>query len=207
MAPFRGRRAERLDLPIAAYLGMAGRGRLVRSAALVMAGMRLTIRQLPGGDRWPDRLTDNQILAYSTIVALPPSAVRDLLRIPSLSLASVVARMARRRVGRAPAPDAYLLTAAERIHGVLSTHGTPAPIYAFGHTHVARIAPIGANAQYVNCGTWGSWLHAAPDTGTDPDTVGAGGLMTFARIRTGGTGESADVDIFRWDVKPELRNA
>jgi len=155
------------------------RGRLLAADAALAMRILAHARGLGGPERpgRRERYREKVLADYAAEVKLSHAALVGIdglsaaTKPPAAALASQVAlRTARRLLPSRRIPvggsDRYLARAASRVHETLSRSGEAAPLYVFGHTHVARHLPLelGADAaQYVNAGTWSSVLSPHSD--------------------------------------------
>jgi UDP-2,3-diacylglucosamine pyrophosphatase LpxH len=98
----------------------------------------------------------------------------------ALALAGALAW--RERQAFLPATDqrGYLLTAAEKVHELLTLGGHQVPVYVFGHTHAADHARLGSDddsPHYFNSGTW------TPIVPESVNLLAARELLTFVEIK------------------------
>jgi hypothetical protein len=105
---------------------------------------------------------------------LPVAMLAELHDLASFSPFGIGRRLVRTRLGRGDSRG-YLPVAAGAVHDLLGRRRLAVPFYAFGHTHAAMRLPLGANAWYLNSGTWSTTWDSAWARRTWVEiTVGAG---------------------------------
>ncbi|MGH8963835.1 MAG: hypothetical protein ACRDXB_00665, partial [Actinomycetes bacterium] len=111
---------------------------------------------------------------YSALVALAAAegdlpvdvalALHNVSRFTPVSAGARTARrVVRRRLG-ATDPDAYMVSAADRIDRIFHDSGRRAFCYVFGHTHREALTAIPrSRSYYANSGTWSTYVAEPPD--------------------------------------------
>jgi UDP-2,3-diacylglucosamine pyrophosphatase LpxH len=172
----------RLERPPAAWLGdlrrlPAAPGRLWRDALTGLYG------------RPPARMRAEYLArlvpASADEIGLPQSVVNELHHLTGFSLLGAGHRLVSTRLRHGNRPG-YLPAAAAAVHGLMGRNQLAVPFYAFGHTHAAMQLPLGANARYLNSGTWST----APWGGTRT-------RRTWIEI-TAGVPPASSAQLFHW---------
>ena len=169
----------RLERPPAARLGdlkrlPASPGLLWRDA---LPGLR---GRLPAESR--AEYLARLVPARAHEIGLPESVVAELHHLASFSLLRAGRRLASTRLRRRR--PGYLPLAAAAVHDLMARSQCAVPFYAFGHTHAAARISLGANAYYLNSGTWSTAAWA-----------GAGSRGTWIEISAAAP---ASAKLFRW---------
>jgi UDP-2,3-diacylglucosamine pyrophosphatase LpxH len=128
-------------------------------------------------------------------IGLRADVVTQLHDLSRFRLTAVALRLIRKILSRRlrTSPDAYLIAAASSAHRLLTRRGLAVPIYAFGHTHHARVVKLDEHAWYANAGTWSAEVRG---TGLDRDDAG---LFPYLDIAAGVTFEA--LKYWRWPVE------
>lgn len=172
--PYRPLAAERLHEPLAVTLHRtADQGRMRRARSLWASAVVAERRERDARSE----IYRDSLAAYGRGQGLPPGVSGRLDRVSEFSRARTSRRLLARELHRRPR-DAYLLRAAESLDQVLRDEGCAQPVYAFGHTHRARVAALGSGALYTNPGSWSPWgpsgAQRHPYLLLDPTSIGAG---------------------------------
>jgi UDP-2,3-diacylglucosamine pyrophosphatase LpxH len=116
-------------------------------------------------------------------IGLPQSVVAELHHLASFSVVRTGRRLASTRSRRVSRPG-YLPLAAAAVHDLMARSQCAVPFYAFGHTHAAARISLGANACYLNSGTWSTAAWA-----------GDGSRRTWIELATAAP---TSAKLFRW---------
>jgi UDP-2,3-diacylglucosamine pyrophosphatase LpxH len=169
-------------------------GRLERTPATWLGDLR----RLPAGPGrlWRDALTGllgrppararaeylaRLVPASADEIGLPGSVVTELHHLASLSLLGAGRRLVSTRLRRDDRPG-YLPAAAAAVHDLMARNQLAVPFYAFGHTHAATRLPLGANACYLNSGTWSTASRGGTQTRRTWIEITAGAPAASARL-------------------------
>ena len=169
----------RLERPPAARLGDLKR--LPASPGLLWRDALSGLRGRPPAASRAEYLT-RLVPSRAREIGLPESVVAELHHLASFSLVGAGRRLASTRLWRRR--PGYLPLAATAVHDLMARSQCAVPFYAFGHTHAAARMSLGANACYLNSGTWSTAAWA-----------GAGSRRTWIEIRAAAP---AAAKLFRW---------
>jgi hypothetical protein len=133
----------------------AGRSRTSQVRAAWRAARTVEAREADAALETYRRRVD----AYCRSEGLPPGVGIGADRLSEFSRWRAGLRMVSRAV-RPTTPDHYLLVAAEALDKLLRPVGLGQPMYAFGHTHTARLASLASGAVYANPGSWSPLARA-----------------------------------------------
>lgn len=172
--------AERLERPPAAWLSdlrhfRSAPGRPWRD---VMTGLR----GRPPASRRAD-YRGQHLPAYAAEIGLPAQVAGELHGFASFSPLRSGQRLVRRRWGGTG--PGYLPAAAGAVHDLLARNQLAVPFYAFGHTHEPMRLALGADAWYLNSGTWAA---RAPGRAR----------RTWVEITASGPGGEPAGQLFHW---------
>ena len=168
----------RLERPPAARLGDLKR--LTASPALLWRHALPGLRgRLPAESR--AEYLARLVPARAPEIGLPESVVAELHHLASFSLLRAGRRLASTGLRRRPG---YLPLAAAAVHDLMARSQCAVPFYAFGHTHAAARISLGANACYLNSGTWSTavWAGGRAPRNLDRDQCGRTGLREAAPL-------------------------
>lgn len=129
--------------------------------------------------------------AYGAAQGLSPETTRQLAMISGFSTHQAIQRTVRRRL--VGSSDSYLTQAAEEIDQLLESRGLGVSVYAFGHTHRARIRSLPSGATYVNPGAWSPVVRQTGNPRRHPFAL-VDGVSPHA-----GTFEHPVVTLYEWN--------
>jgi len=129
--------------------------------------------------------------AHAAKVGLPGAVIAELHDLATSSLLRTGRRVVGARLRHSDGPG-YLHDAAATISDLMTRSQLGVPYYAFGHSHAAFLSPLGADAWYLNSGTWSS---AAWGRGS--------ARRTWIELSGGANDELPAARLFRWADGPE----
>lgn len=186
MHPY-ARGSGRLERPPAALLGD-----LARLSACPSRLWRDALTGLRG--RPPARARAGYLAGlpgHAAKIGLPGVVTAELHDLARSSLLRTGRRVVGARLRRSEGPG-YLPEAAAAVHDLMTRRQLAVPYYAFGHTHAAMRLPLGADAWYLNSGTWSSAAWG-----------GASVRRTWIELSAGGADAVPAARLFRWMGAPE----
>lgn len=202
-------RHEHIDLPLAPYLfgALAALRRAGRRAPSPTPGdptlpeilraiashpsLRSRRRQASARGAYQERLLGR----HQAELGLPIEVVAAIDEAAAATRLAMAWRLGRSALaaalGSGGRTEGYLHAGAAAVHTLLEARGVSVPFYAFGHTHLAEVAPMSpgnAFPEYVNAGTWASKHDPPPGIAT---------LHPFVEVSRGPEGAEARIEV--WD--------